>query len=74
METELQEMINKLDGLRDEVLKNYTEELAKFTAENGNSKAAEKAGILHDLDKHITNLFMELNRRRATVKREVAHA
>lgn len=65
MQEELQTLINKLDAMRDVAVKNYMAELNKFTPDAGNPQAATRAGILHDLDKHITNLHMELRRIRA---------
>ncbi len=55
-------LLEKLNGLRDEVIGFYLTEMEAFTPNDGNPKAAMRAGIMHDLDKHITNLELELKR------------
>lgn len=62
MKERLTELIKKLSGLRDEALGFYLDELDKFTAADGNVKAVYKIGIVTDLDKHITNLELEIKR------------
>lgn len=62
MEKRIQELIKMLNGLRDAALTHYLNELANFNAEKGSTRAVEAAGILHDLDKHVTNLEMEMKR------------
>lgn len=62
MKNRLIELIKKLDGIRGEVVSYYLLELESFTSNDGNPKAAVKAGILHDLDRHISNLELEVKR------------
>lgn len=62
MKDRLKKLIEKLNGIRDEAIGFYLTELEAFTPNDGNPKAAMRAGIMHDLDKHITNLEMEVKR------------
>ncbi len=62
MKKRMEELINKLDVMRDEALNNYLGALDRFSPEKGSMEATERSGILHDLDKHITNLHMEIKR------------
>jgi hypothetical protein len=65
MKERINELINTLNAMRDEVLNNYLEALKRYSPEQGSVEAVERAGILHDLDKHITNLEMEVKRAEA---------
>lgn len=65
MNDRLQALIDKLDVMRDDVLNLYLLELDNYTAAKGSMGAVERAGILHDLDKHITNLHGEIKRQEA---------
>lgn len=67
MKERIDKLIQKLSEERDAVLKQYLDSLDKY---EGN-KAAEAAGHLHDLDRHITNLHLEIQRMKAE---EAVHA
>lgn len=54
--------LEKLDAMRSGILELYVNELMKWDQVNGNPEAAMRAGVLHDLDKHITNLMLEVKR------------
>lgn len=56
------ELIRKLNEKRGEVVKHYLDELEHWTPREGSIAAIARAGILHDLDKHITNLELEIKR------------
>lgn len=66
MKERLEGLIGKLVGCRNLVLDNYLTELSAYDPSAGSMKAVERAGLLHDLDKHITNLHMELKRLEVT--------
>lgn len=67
MEERLLGLIHKLALMREETLKFYLDELDNFTAEGGNPQAVDRVGILTDLDKHITNLHLEVKRIRDVI-------
>jgi len=62
MKDRIKAALDKLNEIRDEVVNYYLTECEKFTANDGNPKSAYRAGLLHDLDKNITNLEMEMKR------------
>lgn len=62
MKDRIEALIGKLDVYRDSILGNYLTSLDHYDPENGSMDAVERAGLLHDLDKHITNLHMEMVR------------
>ncbi len=47
---------------RDAVLERYLSGLDQYHPETGGLLAIERAGFLNDLDKHITNLELEVKR------------
>lgn len=58
----IQKQIDRLEELREDVLVNYLAALDAYKADMGSMEAVERAGILHDLDRHLTNLRMEVRR------------
>lgn len=62
MEERILELLKKLVGHRDQVLSFYLTALDNYVPKEGSMEAVGRAGMLHDLDKHITNLEMELKR------------
>ncbi len=51
-------LIEDLDTKRDEVMETYLKSLEDYDGH----RAADNAGALHDLDRHVTNLHLELKR------------
>lgn len=68
MKERIEKLIEKLDGMRNEVLVRYLDELVQFSPEKGGLNAIERANILHDTDRHISNLWSELARMEAANK------
>ncbi len=66
MKERIIELITKLNGMRDQVLEAYLLELERFTPGEGNPQSVVRVGILHDLDKHVTNLELEVQRLEVT--------
>jgi hypothetical protein len=62
LEARLDKLIKELVGRREEVVEQYLDALSGYSALEGSLDAVRRAGILHDLDKHITNLEMEMKR------------
>jgi len=62
MEERIVKQIERLVGMRDEVFALYLTALDSYSSQDGSMDAVERAGILHDLDKHITNLELEMKR------------
>jgi len=54
----IEKLIGMLDAERDKTLNLYLEALENYDGH----RAADTAGALHDIDRHITNLHMELKR------------
>lgn len=62
MEERISALIEKLVGYREEVLNLYFAELDLYDPKNGSEGAVARAGRLHDIDRHITNLELEIRR------------
>ncbi len=62
MRDKIQKQLSRLEGMRNDVLGLYLTDLEEFSVKTGSMAAVNSAGILHDLDRHITNLEMELKR------------
>jgi HD superfamily phosphohydrolase YqeK len=62
MKDRIIERIKSMTEHRDRVMENYLVSLDQYDPNEGSISAVERAGILHDLDKHLTNLQMELKR------------
>jgi hypothetical protein len=62
MKERIQKLIDRLDGMRDDVLARYLDALNEYSSETGSMPAVQRAGLLHDIDKHLTNLNMEMKR------------
>lgn len=62
LEERIDTLIKKLVGHRDLVLDNYLTALNGYDPKEGSMESIERAGIMHDLDKHITNLELEIKR------------
>lgn len=60
---QIEKLIGQLDAERDKILSLYLEALEDY--EGG--VAADCAGKLHDIDRHITNLHSELKRVKARI-------
>lgn len=56
--------------MRESVLEAYLLSIKTFSVEHGGMDCIERAAILHDLDRHITNLEMEVARIEAIKKGE----
>lgn len=59
MKERLEKLIAELEKKRGEILDAYLIALEKY---DGSMDAITSAGSLHDIDKHITNLYAELKR------------
>lgn len=70
MRERIEGLIVKLSEMREETLGFYLAELDKFTPNDGNPDSVMRVGILKDLDKHITNLELEL-KRMVAIERQV---
>lgn len=62
MKERMEKEIQRLTGMRDDILSKYLDALENFNAEEGGIPVIARASILHDLDRHITNLHLELRR------------
>lgn len=62
MREKIEDRLRLLNSYREQVLSNYLGSLVNYNPKEGSLEAVEKAGLLHDLDKHITNLESELKR------------
>lgn len=58
LEFRLNKLIDDLTERRDKVLADYLNVLDSYDG----GRAADHAGMLHDLDKHITNCHLEIKR------------
>lgn len=56
------DLLGVLNGHREIGLNLYLDELEKYVPAEGSLTAINRAGMLADLDRHITNLEMELKR------------
>jgi hypothetical protein len=59
MKERLEKLVESLKSKREEILASY---LAALEAYDGSMDAITTAGRLHDIDKHITNLYAEIAR------------
>lgn len=62
MKQRIVDLLGVLNGHREVGLDLYLGALDKYVPKEGSIEAVERAGILHDLDRHITNLEMEVKR------------
>lgn len=58
MKERLENLLDKLNGRRDQILEEYLKILEDYDGH----RAATNAGALHDIDRHITNVILELKR------------
>lgn len=58
IEFRLNKIIDDLTARRETLLNDYLVVLESYDG----GRAADHAGMLHDLDKHITNCYMEIKR------------
>lgn len=62
----LEKLIGLLDQKRDSLLESYISSLEKNVEnpewKDGSMGIIENAALIHDLDKHITNMHMEIKR------------
>lgn len=58
MKERLEKLIGDLVKRREEILDTYLKTLVDYSG----GRAADEAGCLNDLDRHITNLHLELKR------------
>lgn len=59
MNERIEKLIEALTEKRSGLLEDYLVALENY---DGTMTAIEKAGLVHDIDKHITNLHQELSR------------
>lgn len=63
MKERLEALLKKLTERRGKLLDGYLSDLNADEWDNTHSmNAVNSAGLLHDIDRHITNLTVELNR------------
>lgn len=81
MEERIELLIDSLNSKRVALLENYLVKLEEYSkteagAQPQGLQASEWAGLIVDLDRHITNLELELRRKKVidSVKKEVVHA
>lgn len=77
MKERLEKLIEALNKKREGLLEDYLAVLEASAPDihNGSQAAIDRAGFIHDVDKHITNLHMELRHLKAEkALKEVSHA
>lgn len=63
MKERLEKLIEHMDNQREVILNEYLASLDKYDGTSSSGMASvNSAGMLHDLDRHITNLHLELKR------------
>ncbi len=62
MKERIHQEIERLESMRDAILIRYLDALVDFTPDEGSMTAIGCVQILHDLDKHLSNLHWEIKR------------
>lgn len=73
MDEEIKKLIDALNEKREGLLRNYLEKLNQYAkTEPGPQpqglEAITWSGLVNDIDKHITNLYLELKRKKSMKK------